>query len=247
MKKLILGDCVNEIKNLESNSIDLCIADPPYGNLLKEDWDKIGNYKKFSEVWLNQIKRVLKDDGSIYVWCSIGPKSSSLLDIANILRTDWIFQDMIVWNKQRGRGNRKGWLFTREEILWATKTKDYKWYKDYQYSTVKYHESWIKRLGKENNPYKRATNVWSDIEEVSIEMARESGGRGKRELQHPAQKPVVAMKRIILAHTIENDTILDPFMGSSPVGLACEELNRNYIGIEKDEKYYELCKKKLLK
>jgi len=139
MYKLINNDCTEELKNHEDNKFDLIIADPPYGNLINEQWDKFENYYNFSESWLKECYRVLKETGSIYVWCSIGPKSSSLLDIAKILKENWIFQDMIVWNKQRGRGNKRGWLFTREEILWATKhPKNYIWNKKFQYSTHKY-------------------------------------------------------------------------------------------------------------
>lgn len=238
-------DCFSFLPTVEPDSIDLIVADPPYGGILKEDWDEISNYYTYSKLWLQECKRILKDTGSIYIWCSIGPKSSSLLDIASILKEDFIFQDMIVWMKQRGRGNRKGWLFTREEILWATKTKEYIWNKEYQYNTIKYDPSWIKRLGKENNPYKRATNVWIDIEEVSIEQARLSGGKGKREILHPAQKPIKALERIIMAHTNRGDLVLDPFMGSGTTGVVCNTTGRNFIGIERDTSYFNLAKNRI--
>lgn len=242
---LINTNCLDFLPTLESSSVDLIIADPPYGNILNISWDKIDNYYDFSQLWLNECQRILKPTGSIYVWCSIGRKSSSLLDIAIILKTQFIFQDMIVWSKQRGRGARKGWLFTREELLWATKTEDYTWNKENQYSTIKYHESWVKRLNKENNPFKRATNVWTDIEEVSIEMARLSGGKGKRKFFHPTQKPLKALERIILAHTKETDLVLDPFMGSGSTGVACKNLGRNFIGIEIDKEYFDVAKERI--
>lgn len=239
--QIINDDCFNVLPNLEDNFFNLILTDPPYGNLIHEDWDKIGDYYEFSRKWILETKRVLHETGNIYIWCSIGNKSSSLLDIARVLKDELVFQDMIVWNKQRGRGNRIGWLFTREEILWATKLeKGYTWNREFQYSSVKYHESWIKRLGKENNPYKRTTNVWSDIEEVTIEMARETGGRGRRVLLHPAQKPLNALKRIILVSTKENDWVLDPFGGSGQTALACQQLNRNCIIIEKNENYCKI-------
>ena len=137
----ICGDCIEEMKKFPENHFDLIVADPPYGGLVDAHWDRIPDYFAFSERWLLECKRVLKDDGSIYVWCSIGQKSTSLLDIAKILKDEFVFQDMIVWSKQRGRGNRKGWLFTREEILWASKTEQYRWNLDHQYSSEKYEES----------------------------------------------------------------------------------------------------------
>jgi DNA modification methylase len=142
---------------------------------------------------------------------------------------------MIVWSKQRGRGNRQGWLFTREEILWATKTDKYLWNK--QFSKHKYDPLWVKRLKREANPYKRATNVWTDIDEPTIEMAKQ-GNKGERKTRHPCQKPLEALKRIILAHTNDGDTVLDPFGGSGSTLIACRELNRKCIIIEKDVDYY---------
>lgn len=240
MNKVILGDCIDVLPTLPKDSVDLIIADPPYGNVVNEKWDKIEDYFVFSENWLAGAYYVLKPTGSIYVWCSIGPKSSSLIDIACILQEKWYFQDMIVWKKQRGRGNRKGWLFTREEILWATKSeKDYVWNKENQYTEEMYHPAWIERLKRQDNPYKRATNVWTDIDEVTIEMAKNSGAKGKRSSLHIAQKPVKAIERIIKAHTKENDLVLDCFAGSGVTGVIAKKLNRNYILIEKDEESYK--------
>lgn len=220
-------------------TIDLIIADPPYGGIVNEDWDKIDDYQSFSEEWLKSCRRVLKPTGSIYVWCSIGEKSSSLLDIALILKRDWVFRDMIVWAKQRGRGNRRGWLFTREEILWATKTQEYVWNREHQFSSDKYHPAWIKRLKREDQPYKRATNVWKDIEEPTIKQARESGGRGSRKSLHINQKPAAALKRIILAHTQPGDIVLDPFAGSGETGIVARELGRDFILVEKNREIYD--------
>ncbi len=249
---LICGDCRDELRNIESESVDLVVADPPYGNVTKEHWDKIDNYYEFSQQWLAECHRILKPTGSIYVWCSIGPKSSSLLDIAKILKETFVFQDMIVWGKQRGRGNRKGWLFTREEILWATKSKDYVWNAKYQYSTEKYEESWLKRFrkeaeknGKEFRPYKRATNVWKDISEVTIENVKESGTKGSRQVYHPNQKPFRAIERIILAHTKPGDFIVDPFGGSGTTAIVCKYHERNCTIIEREVDLCEIIRTRL--
>jgi DNA modification methylase len=237
---VICGDCITELKKFPDSIFDLAICDPPYGGVLSAQWDKVSDYAKWTEEWIIEVLRVLKTDASIYVWCSVGEKSSSLIDIVAVLRKQAVFRDMIVWNKQRGRGNRRGWLFTREECVWATKSDQYRWNKEHQYSTEKYHESWIKRLGKEDNPYKRATNVWSDIEEPTIEEARKSGGRGKRVVLHPAQKPLGALSRIILPHTAPGDLVLDPFLGSGSTAIASLELGRRCVGIEKELSYCEL-------
>lgn len=249
MNDLVHADCLDYLPTLPSNSIDLIIADPPYGNVVKENWDKTGleSYKKFTEGWLLRCHRVLKETGSIYVWQSLGDITAKYwLSLLDILSDQFCFKNMIIWVKQRARGNIKGWMFTREEILWATKDpKNYIWNKEHQYSSEKYHESWIKRLGKENNPYKRATNVWTDIEEVTIEQARLSGGRGSRKILHPTQKPLKAYERIVLSHTQPGDIVLDPFGGSGTTAVVCENLNRQYIVIEKDKTYYDIMVERL--
>jgi site-specific DNA-methyltransferase (adenine-specific) len=245
MSEVVCADVITYLPTIEESSVSLIIADPPYGSIVNETWDKVKDYAEFTEKWLIPCQRVLKDTGSICVWCSLGEKSSSLLDVAAVLKEYFIFRDMVVWAKQRGRGNRRGWLFTREEILWATKTSDYVWNKDSQYSTLKYDEGWIKRLKKESNPFKRATNVWTDIEEVSIEMARLSGGRGVRKSLHPTQKPEKAIERLVKAYTSEGDLVLDLFSGSGTTSAVCKRLNRRFVAVEQDESYCNIIKERL--
>jgi DNA modification methylase len=240
MIEVIHKEICEALSSVKENTFDLIIADPPYGNLLDEQWDKIKDYPKFTHEWMSECHRVLKDTGSIYVWCSIGRKSTSLVDIYHEIKSNWILQDMIVWSKQRGRGNRAGWLFTREEILWATKTNDYFWNRKEQYSTATYDPAWAKRLGKEDFPYKRATNVWTDIDEPTIEMVKNSGGRGSRQTLHPAQKPEAAIRRLVLAHTEPGYKVLDAFSGSGTTALVCKTLGLDCMAIESDEKYIEI-------
>lgn len=238
-----LGDCLDILPKITTESVDLVIADPPYGNVVKEKWDKttLEPYKQFSEAWLKECHRILKPTGSIYVWCSFGDITVKYwLIMADLVSDIFKLKNMIVWSKQRGRGNVRGWLFTREEILWGVKhPKNYFWNKEGQYSTIKYHDAWIKRLGKEDNPYKRCTNVWTDIDEVTIEQAKTSGGKGERKTLHPTQKPVTAIERLIKCHTIENDLVVDPFGGSGTTAVAAKNLNRRFIVIEKDPTYYQ--------
>jgi len=246
---IILGNCIQELGKLEAGIADLIIADPPYGNVLNNSWDRWNpdDYLTFSRQWLAECKRVLKDTGSLYVWTSIGPKSlSSWVCLVEAMRELYVFKDMIVWAKQRGRGNMRGWLYTREEIFWLVKdAKSYVWNKSDQYSTHQYDPSWVKRLGREANPYKRATNVWTDIDEVTIEQAKLSGGRGKRTMLHPAQKPLAAIKRLILAHTQPGDLVLDPFGGSGTTALAAKLTGRNHITIERDSTYVDIIRERL--
>lgn len=217
---------------------DLLLTDPPYGDsVVNHAWDKITNYSEFTESWFPIVP--LKGTSQALVFCSMGRKSDSLIVLAEHMKRQMMFQDMIVWQKQRGRGNRRGYLFVREEILWATVSNNYVWNVDAQYSTQKYHESWIKRLGKQGNPYKRMTNVFTDIEEVTIEAARTSGSRGNRKTLHPTQKPVSILQRFLKSHTLSGGTVVDPFAGSGTTGVACKLEGRKAVLIEISEEYCE--------
>jgi len=131
----------------------------------------------------------------------------------------------IVWYKPNASPNLSCRYFTHstEIVLWAAKSEKSKHYFDY-------------KLMKEINKGKQMRNLW-EIKPPS----RSEKHFGK----HPTQKPLELLKRIILASTKEEDLVLDPFCGSSTTGIACALLGRNYIGIDLDEKYLELSKKRL--
>lgn len=233
MYNLIQGDCLEEIRKLERDSIDLVLIDPPYGKIIKEDWDK--NNSPFSLELIAEFYRILKNSGNIYVWCGIGEQSKSLLDFIPILDSKFYFKDLITWKKQRGIGMRKGWLYTREEILWYVKNnKNFFWNKDNQYNI---NDKRLFTLPNNKSDYKRWTNVWCDIKEVAGSM--------KSSTFHPCEKPVEALERIINCSTKRNDVVLDCFMGSGSTGVACINTNRNFIGIELEEKYYNIAKSRI--
>lgn len=226
-------------------TFDLIIADPPYGNVISNNWDKFtdAEYQNFTEKWIAYLDQFTNPSTSIYIFCSIGEKSSSLPIIWTTLKEHYQFKDMVVWSKQRGRGNRRGWLFTREEILWGVKSKEFNWNKEHQYSTHKYDPSWIKRLKKENNPYKRATNVWTDIKERSIQlsvMAKED-----RKNIHPTQKPVTLIERIINSHSFPGMNVLDAFSGSGTTSVACKLHSIDSVGVEMDKEYFTKIEQRL--
>jgi len=219
------------LKQISDNSIDLIIIDPPYLTT-KEDWDK----KEVVTEWLSkELFRVAKDSCSLYIWCGIGEKSQSLIRWFPIFNKDWHFKDLITWKKQRGIGMRKGWLYTREEIIWFVKdNKQFIWNKKEQYDLT---DKRLFSLPNNKSEYKRWTNVWIDINE-------EAGGMKSPQF-HPTQKPIKALERIIKCHTKENDIVLDCFMGAGSTAIACQNLNRNFIGMEIYQNYIDISYKRL--
>ena len=219
------------LKQVPNNSVDLIIIDPPYLTT-SESWDK----KEIVTEWLSkELLRIAKDSCSLYVWCGIGEKSQSLLRWYPIFSKDFIFKDLITWKKQRGIGMRKGWLYTREEIMWFVKdNKQFIWNKEEQYDLT---DKRLFSLPNNKSEYKRWSNIWIDIKE-------EAGGMKSPDF-HPTQKPIKALERIIRTHTKKDDIVLDCFMGSGSTALACQNLGRNFIGMEIYQEYIDIANKRL--
>ena len=226
------GNCHDLIKNVPDNSVDLILTDPPYV-LKKENWDKID---VFNDYLISELNRILKPTGSLYVWCGIGERSQSLIRWYPKLEQSFHFKDLITWKKRRGIGMRKGWLYTREEIMWWVKdNKQFLWKKEEQYSNeVNQFKKGFK--GTAVHPFKRITNVWTDIPETL--------GK-KKNTSHATPKPHQSLERIIKAHTNEGDLVFDPFAGSGSTLISAKRLNRNYLGIELNQDIYKETKNNL--
>ncbi|MFA6358984.1 MAG: site-specific DNA-methyltransferase, partial [Candidatus Omnitrophota bacterium] len=194
---LFHDDCHLALDYLQGVEARLVLTDPPYGKVLKDDWDQSGHV---TDQWCEQIKGACTPDASIYVWCGIGEKSRSLIEFMQVLDRHFTFKDLITWQKRRGIGMRRGWLYTREELLWyVVNPKDFVWNKDAQYSDEP--NAFKKGMsGTQVNEKKRITNVWTDIPE---QLKKPLG-------THPADKPMQALKRVIAAHTDPKDRVLDP-------------------------------------
>lgn len=236
--KLILGNCIEVLKTFEDKTVDVIFADPPYFlssggvschsgkqvSVNKAEWDKsitIDEKIKFSRKWLKECKRVLKDNGSI--WISGTFHNIYSIGVALELEGFSIINN-IIWQKPNPAPNLTCRCFTNstETILWARKQltpkKKGKHLFNYQ-------------LMKEMNNNKQMKDVWN------IPLPKKAE---KKYGKHPTLKPIELLKRIILASTNEGDLILDPFCGSSTTGLACKELNRKYIGIDNVKEYLDL-------
>lgn len=237
--KLIKGDALEVLKLAREESVDMIFADPPYflsnggitchsGKMVsvnKGDWDKskgVQENHKFNLNWLKLCQKVLKKDGTIWV----SGTTHIIYSVGYAMQElDYKILNDIIWYKRNAPPNLSCRYFTHstEIILWAAKNKKSKHYFNYE-------------LMKELNNGKQMRNVW----EISAPSPSE-----KNFGKHPTQKPIELLKRIILASTKENDIILDPFCGSSTTGVAGVLLGRRYIGIDLDENYLELSKKRL--
>lgn len=232
------NDCIKQLKKLNDKSIDLIFADPPYFlssngiscqsgkqvSVNKGDWDKtisIDEKIKFSRKWIKECKRILKDNGSI--WISGTFHNIYSIGVALELEGFSIINN-ITWQKPNPAPNLACRCFTNstETILWARKQLT---------KTKKGRHTFNYLLMKELNGNKQMKDVWLIPLPKKIE---------KKFGKHPTQKPIELLIRIIQASTNENDIVLDPFCGSSTTGVACMKLNRKYIGIDNSKEYLDL-------
>ena len=243
--KIIAGDCIEELRKLPDGCVDLVFADPPYnlqlgGGLTRPDqsvvdgvddeWDKFADfqtYDDFTRAWLFEARRVLKDDGAIWVigsYHNIFRLGSALQDLGF-----WILND-IVWRKTNPMPNFKGTRFTNahETLIWAAKSKESKY-------TFHYHA--LKMLNDEL----QMRSDWTLPLCTGAERLKDKDGKKT----HPTQKPEALLHRVVLATTKPGDLVLDPFFGTGTTGAAAKRLGRHYLGIERDKGYLSAARARL--
>ena len=244
INKIENGDSIEILKRIPDKSFDLVFADPPYNmqigeKLTRPDYSKVDgvndkwdqfssfeHYDKFSKSWLKECKRILKDNGSMWV---IGTYH-------NIFRLGyhmqnlnyWILND-VIWRKNNPMPNFKGTRFTNahETLIWASKNKKSRYTFNYQSlkclnDDLQMRSDWILPIcnGKER--------LKKDGKKI-----------------HSTQKPEALLHRIILATTNKGDSIFDPFLGTGTTAVVAKKLGRKYFGVEKDKKYFQAAKQRI--
>lgn len=235
--RLIHGDTNEQLEQLDCQ-VDVIYADPPYfisgggktmrGNRIITanfgEWDKIRSDNEkddFNRQWLKNCRRVLKEDGTIWISGTL----HNIYSVARVLNElGFKILNVITWQKVDPPPSLTGtrFNFSSEFIVWAAKSDRSKYFLNFQ-------------LMKQLNGGKQMTDVW---------RLPSSGFWEKTCGKHPTQKPLRLLNRIILATTHEGDIILDPFAGSCTTGIAANLLRRNFIGIDMNEQYLELGRKR---
>lgn len=302
INNIVCCDCLEGMKQIKDNSIDLVVIDPPY-NVGIADWDIIDNYKIYLKSFIDELIRVLKPNKALYIFGnqhSIS-KVKEILDKEELL----VFRSLIIWNKGVGIPNPNNFTNLHEQILYYIKGPnkkilnifgnyiksrrielnlhlkeigtlcDEKWYHrgGHLYfetglvtPTVAQYIK-LKEVLKLDNTY----DIYFDnhfvfnLKSVGIKWKYEKDSRNKRgwkncgdvwnipqlsgtfkeRLNHPTQKPLSIIKRIINVSSNEKDIILDCFMGSGTTAVACKQLGRDFIGFEISPEYCAIANKRL--
>lgn len=234
MKEIDLrcGNAAELLKTLETESIDLIVADPPY-NLGKDygnnhDLKGFEEYILFTREWLSEAKRVLKPEGSIYVF--MGVRFISYLYEIMDRDLKLLFNSWIVWHYTQGMGKTKGFSPRHDDILVFNKGKNFTFNLDDIRVPQKFY--------RERNNMRGANpgDVWQ------FSHVHYSNPNRKN---HPTQKPEGIIERIVLASSNKGDIVLDPFSGSGTTLRVCQQLGRKAIGFELNPEYVAMAKQRL--
>jgi DNA modification methylase len=234
--KLILGECIEEMKKLEKESIDMILCDLPYGTT-QCSWDSIIPFK---DLW-EQYERIIKSNGAI-ILTAAQPFTSSL-----VMSNTKLFRYSLVWEKSKSTGylnSKKMPMRAHEDILVFYK------------KLPTYNPQMVQGVPYDKGVAHRPTEVYRE-QKGEIHVKNENGLRYPRSVQyfktaesegkvyHPTQKPIKMFEWLIKTFSNENDVVLDNCLGAGTTAIAALRTNRKYVGIEISEEYYNISKERL--
>jgi modification methylase len=243
--EILMGDCIAEMARLPDKSVDMSFADPPYnvqlgGDLFRpegsrvdavdDEWDKFDSlaaYDNFTREWLAEARRILKDNGTIWVIGSYHNifRVGSLLQDAEF----WILND-VIWRKANPMPNFRGTRFTNahETLIWCAKDEKARY--TFNYCAM-----------KALNDDLQMRSDW--VLPICSGQERVKDDEGIK--AHPTQKPEALLYRILLACTKPGDIVLDPFFGTGTTGAVARRLGRRWIGIEREPSYVKVARERI--
>lgn len=231
---LYIQDAVQFLHTLPDSSVQLVLIDPPY-NLELDYWDRFPNYLEWAKLWIDEIYRVLTNNGNCVIFGGFqfqDLKQGDLLEVLHYARhnTKLRLINLIIWYYKNGMSAHRYFANRHEEAIWLSKTKKY--FFDLNAVRVPYDEASKKaalkdkRLIPENiEKGKNPTNVW--------EIGRLNGNSSER-VGHPTQKPTEIIRRFVKSLSYEGSLVLDFFAGSGTTGRVCIEENRHSILVDSD-------------
>jgi len=230
INKLIKGDCLEAMKLIPDNSIDMVLTDPPYGTT-RCKWDSVID---FDLMW-KELKRITKSNGAI---CLFGSEPfSSALRMSNIkmFKYDW------TWHKSNKTGHLNAKKMPLKVIESISVFKDKISYNPQ--GLVKYN----KITKRSSNGYNFDKSGKENLQEFTNYPTQYLNFKSVAKNVHPTQKPVELLEYLIKTYTLEGEKVLDFTMGSGSTGVACKNLGRDFMGIELDEKYFNIAKDRIEK
>lgn len=264
------NDARTALQKIVDNSINLVYLDPPFFSQKEHELRSRSDGKKYSfedkfsskeeyisfmSSILQEIKRILKVDGSVFLHCDRYASHYLRTELDNIFG-ETNFQSEIIWSYKRWSNSKKGLLNAHQNIYFYSKTKEFKFnrfYTDYSPSTN------VDQILQERVRSSNGKTEYKKDLDGKVVLANEKKGvplsdvweipylnpKAKERCGYPTQKPIKLIQRIIQLVTDENDIVLDPFCGSGTTCIAAKSLNRHYIGIDKNADAITLAQKRI--
>lgn len=238
MTKLYNSDCIEVMQQMIANNVkvDHIIVDIPYFGIVKNDfdnkWKTIDDYIDWVNICINYSKQILNTGGNLLLFCS----RQNMWRICKVLYENGFEENRtIIWARKRGFNTTRGKALASgyEPILfWSLGTSN-------TFNNIKI------KIETDRSEYNTGylkdgitmSDVWTDISALPH--------NSKEKVNHPTQKPIKLMERLVSLFTNENDTVFDFCMGSGSTGVACVNTNRNFIGIELDKTYFDIAKNRI--
>ena len=250
--RIIQGDAHQELQKLPDAVAQAIIADPPYFNVLENEawdtqWKTAADYLAWCEAWVAESMRVIRDDGLAFIFGQLGKREHAFLHLMSRLSQQHQFHDLIIWDRAVGYDERRDSFTPQYEmVLVLRKGEKVKFNKDavripYDAKTI---ETYLK-----DNRYKdmdaRRAHLEAGKFATNILRVPSLKGNSKEKCGHPSQKPINLIEKLIACATDEGDLVIDPFLGSGTTAAAAKNLNRQWLGIERDPAYIQISEQRL--
>lgn len=252
--EILCGDALEILPTLPSNHFQMIVADPPYFQvLLDEKWDNTwkspSDYLDWTLSWVRECRRILREDGLIYIFGQLGKREHVWLHTCSMLAKEMQFHDMVIWDRAVGYNERYDSFTPQYEmILVLRQSEDSRPYFDKNAVRLPYDEDKIQSYLRDKR-YKdkqaREEHLRKGKYATNILRIPSLKGSSKEKIGHPSQKPISLISHLISASTRKGDFILDPFLGSGTTAASAESLGRNWVGIESNPEYVEISKNRL--
>jgi site-specific DNA-methyltransferase (adenine-specific) len=268
--KIYHGNCVEKLKEIEANKVDLIYFDPPFFTQRKhsltnkdnsktyefdDKYNSIEEYLGLVENVLLQSKRVLKNTGSVFLHCD-KTASHNIRAVMDKVFGRENFQSEIIWSYKRWSNAKKGLLNAHQVIFFYSKTQDFKFntlYTDYSATTN------LDQILQDRERNENGKSVYKKDENGNVILGKEKKGvplsdvweipylnpKAKERTGYPTQKPVLLLNQILNIVTDEGDLVVDPFCGSGTTCVSAKSLKRQFIGIDISKDAVELANSRL--
>jgi DNA modification methylase len=247
------GDVLTELHNVDDASCQLIVADPPYFQVLDQEWDQQwqspDDYLTWAQAWIRLAGTKLKDDGIFYIFGQLGKREHTWLHLCSLATKIWQFHDMIIWDRAVGYNERYDSFTPQYEMALALrKSANWSAFFDKDAVRIPYPEATVSQYMRDNR-YKDLEARRAHLEKgkyaTNILRVPSLKGNSKEKVGHPSQKPIRLIEMLVASSSRPGDLVLDLFAGSGTTSVVCARSKRQWIAIEMNPAYAEIIRQRM--